>query len=109
LEFNLPSLVFIIFQVSIVFSHPLSFDSCFPMYYPEFIHLFRVEFSSVVLFSAFFLRISALSTTFAGATTWLGCVMLLRFVICDFSLWFVVLFLFRDPAGFFFFLEALFD
>jgi hypothetical protein len=33
----------------------------------------------------------------------LGCVMLLRFVICDFSLWFVVLFLFRDPAGFFLF------
>jgi hypothetical protein len=38
----------------------------------------------------------------------LGWVMLLRFVICDFSLWFVVLFLFRDPAGFFFFLGSTF-
>ena len=86
------------------FSHPLSFDSFFPMYFPEFIHLVRVEFSSVVLFSAF--RISALLTTFCWRNHLMfhgfGCVMLLQFVICDYSLWFVVLFLFRDPAGFFF-------
>ena len=87
------------------FSHPLSFDSCFLMYFPEFIHLVRVEFSSVVLFSAF--RISALLTTFCWRNHLMfhgfGCVMLLQFVICDYSLWFVVLFLFRDPAGFFLF------
>lgn len=57
-------------------------------------------------------RISALLTTFCWRNHLmfhgLGCVMLLRFVICDFSLWFVVLFLFRDPAGFFRFFGSTF-
>jgi len=84
---------FIIFRFPLFFSHTLSSDSCFPMYCPGFIYLcVRVEFSSVVLFSAFFLRISALLTTFCWRNHLmfhgLGCKMLLQFAICDYSLWF---------------------